>query len=125
MKILDPGHDYLLDSYDGGNHEHITFMKRHGDNFPGNVGSYPGTNCQEVIRVLIDRVKYLDNQISCHENKLTLMHLRSALLEFEVRAANRHKIPLRVTHVQKKEPELIPVCKICGHWVGLSCKGHQ
>ena len=65
-------------------------MKREGKGYPGNVGHYAGTNCQEVLRVLIDRVKYLEGQIPCRENSLIISSLRTALWHFESRAADRH-----------------------------------
>ena len=98
MKVLDPGHNYTLTAYDSKmrrrddyhNYECLIFMKREGSGYPGNYGAHAGTNCQEVLRVLIDRVIYLDNQIKCEENKIIVKHLREALWQFEVRAADRH-----------------------------------
>lgn len=120
MRCEDPGHDYRLDVYDGpANMEWaLTFMKREGAGYPGNVGSYQGTNCQEVIRALIDRVKYLDRQIEAPENEIVLASLRSALWALEVRAARRHKVQLLPT---RYEIEAMPTCRVCGHVV---CRGH-
>jgi hypothetical protein len=44
MRIIDPGHDYILSVYDGEGEQRLTFMKREGPGFPGNIGHYPGTN---------------------------------------------------------------------------------
>jgi hypothetical protein len=100
MDILDPGHDYEINNYDGSGKQRITFLKREGEGYPGNIGHYPGTNCQEVLRVLIDRIEYLDNQIPCNENKLILDNLKSAYWQFEKRAAERHRkeFPYSVFH---------------------------
>ena len=54
MEIIDPGHCYKPDTYDGYITETIVFMKREGVNYPFNIGHYAGTNCQEVLRILID-----------------------------------------------------------------------
>jgi hypothetical protein len=118
VKTLDAGHLYELDTFDG----HcaplrIRFMKREGEGYPGNVGSYPGTNCQDVIRVLIDRVKYLNNQIPHPENGVIIASLRTALEAFEIRAAERHGRSL--TRVAGIEHE--PACKECGH---VGCGKH-
>ena len=62
MKVIDPGHKYELAHLDGNGHEVLTFVKREGDGYPGNIDHHAGTNLQEVFRAALDRVKYLDNQ---------------------------------------------------------------
>lgn len=123
MKVLDPGHDYLLDILDApSDHsrpERLTFVKREGDGYPGNVGHYAGTNIQEVLRALIDRVKYLDGQIPCSENRIVLGNLRTALVLLEVRAARRHYRSAD-TILLLTEPELATTCTKCGH---VGCGG--
>jgi len=118
MKCLDPGHHYILNHLDGDSVEELRFVKREGPEYPGNIGHYAGTNLQEVIRVLIDRVKYLDNQIQCYENKLIISDLRDCLFQLEKRASIRHNIntickwddiPDNIEHM--------PVCTHCGHIV--------
>jgi hypothetical protein len=112
MKTIDPGHFYELDSYDGGRQLVLRFMKRIGDGYPHNVGPpYPGTNCQEVIRALIDRVKYLNMQTPHAQNEVILEGLRSALTAFEVRAAERHGRELLI----EQPIEHMPSCEVCGH----------
>lgn len=76
MKVLDQGHKYQLDTLDGKEPEILTFVKREGDKYPGNVGSYSGTTTQEVLRVLIDRTKYVDKQIPARENGLIIVCLQ-------------------------------------------------
>lgn len=121
MRVLDPGHDYEVPNYDGEGNQRITFMKREGTNYPFNVGHYKGTNLQEVIRVLIDRVKYLDTQIDCIENKRLIFNLRKSILDLEVRAASRHGWDLDPDKFFQSDIENIPTCKTCGH---ITCKGH-
>jgi hypothetical protein len=112
MKVVDPGHSYLLDSYDGGDPQALRFMKRIGENYPHNVAPpYPGTNCQEVLRALIDRVEYLDWQIPHPQNEVILGGLRDALTAFEVRAAERHGRELILVTTIEHEPS----CPACGH----------
>lgn len=116
MTVLDPGHLYKLQSYDGDIAILLQFMKRTGEGYPGNNCSYTGTNCQEVIRVLIDRVKYLNGQVPDPRNTKIISMLRHCLYWFEERAADRHGRPFsRVTfEIEKYEP-----CKTCGH---LDCE---
>jgi hypothetical protein len=119
MKIVDAGHEYLVPNYDGEGEQQITFLKRIGDGYPGNTGEpHPGTNCQELIRVLINRVQYLEGQIRCEDNGRIVYHLRRALLEFERRATMRHgsdeMYPLQLWD-EDAPVEDMPVCELCGH----------
>lgn len=51
MRVVDPGHVYDLVSLDGGQVHRLTFVKRLGERYPGNVGfPHAGTNMQEVLR---------------------------------------------------------------------------
>jgi len=117
MTVLDPGHKYALEVLDGNGDHHLMFVKREGPGYPGNVGHHSGVNIQEVCRALIDRVKYLDNQISCRENTEVLRCLRDAIWWLELRAAGRHK---RVEEFVKiagfgANIEDLPTCEHCGH----------
>lgn len=114
MTIIDPGHMYSLECYDGNIIQILGFMKREGPGYPGNVGTYPGTNIQEVIRVLINRTMYLNNQIYSRFNGSVIQHLRGALIDLEQRAAIRHGANFTVSG---DYIEQIPTCKICGHIV--------
>ena len=113
MEIIDPGHEFLLEGYDGGDPQLLVFMKRDGAGYPFNVGRHSGTNCQEVIRALIERLKYLQLQIACDENEQIIKLLRESLRLFEVRAAKRRG--LTVPEFPSDEFELQPTCPTCGH----------
>lgn len=132
MKIIDPGHVYDLQWLDG--HPPLTsrsgiedwnrliFVKREGEGYPGNVGHHPGTTIQEVLRALIDRVKYVDGQISHPFNKGVIGQLRSAIHLLELRAAERHhrKLP-EIDPITCQPPiEEMPVCPKCLH---IGCEG--
>lgn len=127
MKTMDPGHYYFLNEYSGDDPDEtvdteqpLRFMHRIGDGYPGNQGSpYDGTNCQEVLRAVLDRVKYLNSQEECDENYAILDSLRDALWQFECRAAKRHNVKLDIPAGTPIEE--IPTCRTCGH---LVCK-HQ
>ena len=127
---MDPGHYYLLDEYSGSNPEEMLsseqplhFMHRVGDKYPGNQGApYDGTNCQEVIRALIARIKYLQEQAkqlndpsstSIDEEIIELG--RKMLWLFEIRAADIHGIEF--PDEVMAEIETVPVCRTCGHIV--------
>ncbi len=122
MKILDPGHVYELDILDGNDDfggNVLTFVKREGPNFPGNVGKFPGTTSQEVIRALISRAVYVNGQHPCVENDAVISLLESALLLLEVRAARKHghalTEPSMVSFLLKQK------CPTCFH---INCEVH-
>lgn len=93
-RIIDPGHQYRLLSLDGDLHQTLQFVKRcdlvNLTRFPGNTNSYPGTTLQSVIRCLIDRVKYLQNQIWSIENVGIILFLKLSIWLLEFRTARRH-----------------------------------
>lgn len=120
MKILEAGHAYELNSLDGGEPQKLVFVKREGDNFPFNAGSHPGTNCQEVLRALIDRTRYLLLQKPCAETEAALGSLMTAMLLFEVRAARRHGRQLELSSLIELPCAL--TCSVCGH---VGCVGHE
>ena len=124
MKILDAGHRYWLDLLDieGDQRqgaEMLTFVKRQGPRYPGNSSYYPGTNCQEVLRALIDRVKHLNGQAADEHNAPILRSLREALWLFESRAAMRYgrKLPA-LDEFEAIEAEA--TCPLCAH---IRCNG--
>ena len=123
MKIIDAGHQYLLDSLDGNSIDnkkcsnYLKFVKREGENFPFNYSSNSGTNCQEVLRALIDRTKYLQKQKPCAETESIIGCLETALLLFEVRASRMHNINLNVRALA--DLSSINPCPECGH---LQCE---
>lgn len=113
MKIRDPGHEYELDSLDGDYRQILVFVKREGSKYPFNEGTHAGTNCQEVLRVLIDRSEYLNRQVPCAETEAIIGNLKLALLLFELRAARRHNRQLNLETTQSLLSEA--PCEICGH----------
>jgi hypothetical protein len=115
MRSLDRGHKFELASYDGGEPQVLTFLKRDNppSKYPGNKGHYPGTNIQEVLRAIIDRVKYLDNQVPCAENKIIINLFRMGLYWLEARAARHHGRELQA--ITADYIEFVPTCKTCGH----------
>jgi hypothetical protein len=120
MKIIDPGHHYSLDRLDFDETEDpvlLRFVKRIGDKFPGNTApAYDGTTTQEVLRVLIDRTKYVDAQSHWEENDLVLHHLRTALLWLEYRAAKARRDAEAMRLVWSDGSiEQQPTCSVCGH----------
>jgi len=113
MRVIDPGHAYLLACLDRDGEEELFFVKRQGDKYPGNDSSYGGTTTQEVIRALIDRTKYVNAQEPSHTNDTVLGYLRAALWELEMRAADRRGTWVSTRLKGAIEDE--PTCEQCGH----------
>ena len=122
MKVIDPGHRYeldRLDDYTGGRvKEELVFVKREGPKYPGNVGSHTGTTTQEVLRALIERSKYVNNQNRCYETERVIALLTESLCLLEDRAARLHGRP---RHPSQSDIVLgRNKCELCGH---CGCEG--
>jgi len=136
MKIIDPGHVYDLNWLDGKPNDYgdaeifaqekidpqnrLTFVKRKGPKYPGNTDAHLGTTMQEVLRAVIDRLKYVNKQEPHGSNDVTLKHLRSAIYSLELRAAlraGRDAAPLG----HYSCIERAATCSTCGH---INCSGH-
>lgn len=142
MIVNKPGHIFLVDNYaaresagmfDNGERQMIKFLHRVGDGYPGNIGApFDGTNCQEIFRMLVARLKYLNGQIPCEETKETIKLQRMSLHNLEVRAALRRGDDYyrawkeRLTQWYLTNIDLhiesIPACRTCGH---ILCTKHE
>ena len=122
MKVIDPGHKYLLDSIDGGGPVVLTFVKRDSppEKYPGNVGHYPGTQTQEVLRALIERSLYLQRQQPCPETASLIELLRRGLWVLEARTRRVRGQP--TLDVPVLGIETMPTCGRCGH---IRCLEHE
>lgn len=123
MRVIDPGHKYALRHLDGDGEEIITYVKREGEKYPGNIGHHPGTNLQDEIRAQIHRVQYLEKQDPHWRNNYIIAAFRDILLNLESRAAERHnrsQLVLWDTISRSGPIETVPVCAHCGH---IGCEG--
>lgn len=123
MQVKDTGHAYLLNTLDGApaQMEVLRFVKREGPGYPGNVGSYPGTTSQEVLRALIQRARYVNNQEYHVANTIAIANMRTIVWLYEMRAANRHGRPI---DFDLEDAEYGPLCGKCGH-IGCSGECHS
>jgi len=105
----------------GADSQTLFFIKKIGMGFPFNAGpERGGTNCQEVLRALIDRIDYLQRQGPCAESEAISSLLKTALMLFELRAARRHGHTLELDDLMqcvRDEP-----CAECGH---IGCEKHK
>jgi hypothetical protein len=126
MRIIEPGHIFELDHIDGKHKSKLKFVSRVGDLYPGNTVSHEGTNMQEVMRALISRARFLNDQIPCAENTSLIHSLRQGIVLLESRAAQRHSLTDQFIEILDESVQLdfsgvedLPTCKHCGH---LTCK---
>ena len=124
MKVLDPGHRYLLAHLDGVGETSLVFVKRVGERYPGNAGAHEGTTTQEVLRALIERAKFVEAQKPSRHNVTAIAYLREALFALEVRAAierdDQVEFSLATNH--RRDIEGMPTCATCGH---VACRAHE
>lgn len=118
MKSIDPGHRYRLESLDGEYPQEIRFVRRE---YPNEVKQnvYPGTTCQDVLRVIHDRVGFLNAEKTHWVNPYIRLFIRMAIWLFEYRAAEQRnhgywRTPWFATHAL--------MCHICGH---TNCRKHE
>lgn len=90
MKVLKPGHKYLLSNIksDEDGDQDINLLKFY-DEKGENRKDIIGTSNQEVLRALIDRVEFMENELSHSFNKEIIYHLRKALALHEARHLTR------------------------------------
>lgn len=102
MKVLTPGHKYLLDNFEDSDTppQTIQFIekgKRGEAPFPMQAEANPddfityndGTTNEEVLAVLIDRISFLNEKFPCAENLFAISSLKGALHWLEERTKNR------------------------------------
>jgi len=75
----DVGHNYILTG-----NQQVSFIKR-----KNGVLEYDGTTNEELLEVLLNRTKYLDEQFPCIENKNAILHIQLALDSFNERTNKR------------------------------------
>jgi len=86
MKVIEEGHIYELKSYEGMGDQTIKFISKNGGNIV-----HDGTTNEEVLEVLIDRMKSLNSKFPCRENSLVITKLEESLMWLERRTSLRVK----------------------------------
>lgn len=89
MVILEKGHKYGLDNFEGETFQEIQFIEK--TEMPGGSLSTinNGTTNEEVLMVLIDRMQFLNAKLPSRETSLAVTKLEEALLWLNKRTENR------------------------------------
>lgn len=75
MKCVEEGHVYELDNTQTSQVQEVTFMKR----INGEL-IHDGTTNEEVLGMLIERLKYLNAKCQCRENDIVIQKLEESLM---------------------------------------------
>lgn len=93
MKVITPGHRYQLDNFEDKHKlgQFLQFIEKRVDSAGSAnlVTVMDGTTNEEVIKVLIDRLEFLNAKFPCEENSRALTLLAGALMALEKRTADR------------------------------------
>lgn len=97
MKVITTGYKYELSSFEDGPAQTLQFIEKERiTKEPGSdavvdklVTINDGTTNEEVLRVLIDRLNYLQGKCSCRENAIVITKLEEALLWLNYRTTQR------------------------------------
>lgn len=88
MKNIVLGHEYSLKDHEGDGTQIIQFISK--ENVNGELKTIKdGTTNEEVLKMLIDRMQYLQNIQSSRENAVVITKLEEALMWLEKRTADR------------------------------------
>lgn len=90
MKVLNPGHYYRLSNFEDSNTEQILgFIHKETDDTGKLNLISDGTTNEEVLKVLIDRLQYLQGVNSCRENAMVITKLEESLMWLNKRTQDR------------------------------------
>ncbi len=102
MNIIEKGHVYQADNFESKGAQLIHFIKKE----PVSEGSNElkivneGTTNEEVLKVLIDRVQFLNGKFPCRENSIVITKLQEALMWLEARTKDRQNRDVEGKHTK-------------------------
>lgn len=84
MQVLIPGYRYQLSNRESNNTNVLQFVHTEKNEL-----LFDGTTDEEVINVLIDRMRTMDSKVPCMDNKIYIALLEGALYRLEKRTNDR------------------------------------
>lgn len=93
MKVTVPGHTYQLANFENkDSHQVLQFIhKEPKEGTDELLTKMDGTTNEEVLEVLIDRMKFLQEAFPCRENALVITKLEESLMWLNKRTMDRLK----------------------------------
>ena len=91
MKIITTGHAYALANFEGETSQFLQFIEKIAPVAGSTelVTINNGTTNEEVLRVLINRIQYLNGKFPCRENAIVLTKLEESLMWLNKRTEDR------------------------------------
>jgi hypothetical protein len=86
MKVIRSGHKYELESFEGTYPQIIQFIEKQ---HPSMETIHDGTTNEEVLAVLIDRLRSMGEKLPCRENSIAITKCEEALMWLNKRTAER------------------------------------
>lgn len=103
MKVLTTGHKYLLANFENQKNpaQQLQFIEKvPSDEEPTVLLTVnDGTTNEEVLAVLIDRLKYLQAKFPCRENALAITKIQEALFWLNERTRDRQARVVEGKHI--------------------------
>lgn len=86
-----PGHTYEMSNFENKDQpgQILQFIHKEPNENNELITISDGTTNEEVLEILIDRMKFLNNKFPCTENELTINHLDFALFQLNERTRKR------------------------------------
>jgi hypothetical protein len=88
MRAITPGHKYELDNFEHP-HEQTNQRLQFIEKDAAMVTINDGTTNEEVLEMLIDRLRYLSDRLPCRETSIAITKCEEALLWLHKRTADR------------------------------------
>jgi len=92
MKVITPGHCYQLANFEDKEYgQMLRFIHKQpiSEGSPEMETVSEGTTNEEVLRVLIDRMQFLQGKFPCRENAIVITNLEESLMWLEKRTKDR------------------------------------
>ncbi len=92
MKIITPGHKYQLENFENKEgYQTIQFIEKRptAADLIQLTTVNDGTTNEELLKVLIDRLNYLQEKFPCRENAIVITKLEESLMWLNYRTAQR------------------------------------
>lgn len=104
MKVLTPGHRYELDNFINPElpGQIVQFIQKKPDpEAPENlITEFDGAYTEDVIEMVIDRMKFLNESFPCRENAQVITKLEEAIHWLDHRTKNRIKRGVEGKHIR-------------------------
>ena len=102
MRVLVEGHKYLLANFENNQNPAQTLQFIHKEpKAPGSTEMMivsNGTTNEEILEVLIDRMKFLQDKFPCKENAIVITNLEESLMWLNKRTSDRLKRDVEGLH---------------------------